>query len=311
MKGNRFAAVDIGTNTILILIAEVAHNGTFRVLHDQAEITRLGEGVDQTRRLGSEGQARSLKALKDYREKCKGLAVDEIAVVGTSALRDAENSGDFKSRLQRELGWDLRVLNGVEEASYSYLAVQKGLSLRGKEVLVVDVGGGSTELIWGREDRLYQSASLDVGSVRLTERFLPSDPVREEEYVRLIAGIDRELENLRPEWRSETHFDRMVGIAGTFTTLAAVQKKLKQYSHSEVHGSHLDQAEVKQQIRLFKGKTIAERKAIAGLEPQRADVILAGAALIDRVMEFFLMDRVVVSDQGIRYGLLYEKLAGC
>jgi exopolyphosphatase/guanosine-5'-triphosphate,3'-diphosphate pyrophosphatase len=158
---------------------------------------------------------------------------------------------------------------------------------------------------------LYRSASLDVGSVRLTERFLPSDPVREEEYGRLIASIDHDLEILRLEWGAETRFERMVGIAGTFTTLAAVQKKLARYSHSEVHGSKIDRAEVKRQIRLFKGKTIAERKAIAGLEPKRADVILAGAALVDRIMEFFLMDRVVVSDQGIRYGLLYEKLAGC
>ncbi len=310
MQGKRFAAVDIGTNTILLLIAELAHNGTLRVVHDQAEITRLGAGVDQTRRLNLDGEERSLKVLRDYRQRCRSLGVDEIAVAGTSALRDAENTGDFKSRLQRELGLDLRVLNGAEEASYSYLAVQKGLSLLGKEVLVVDVGGGSTEFIWGREDRLHRSASLDVGSVRLTERFLPSDPVREEEYDRLIAHIDHELENLRLEWSAETHFDRMVGIAGTFTTLAAVQKKLTRYSHSEVHGSHLDRAEVKRQIHLFKVKTIAERKAIAGLEPKRADVILAGAVLVDRIMELFLTDRVVVSDQGIRYGLLYEKLAG-
>ncbi len=304
----RFAAIDVGTNTILLLVAELGRGGAFQVLEDRAEIARLGEGVDRTRRIGAEGAKRSLKVLRDYLEICESLGVAELAAVGTSALRDACNAAEFQDRLKRDLDLDLRVLSGEEEASYSYLAVQKGLVLEGKELLVVDVGGGSTELIWGREGRFYRWASLDLGSVRLTERYLPSDPVLEEECSRLVMVIDRELKPLLADWGTQNCFQRMVGIAGTFTTLAAIAKGLRRYSHSEVHGSLLSRAEVQRQIRLFKSKTVAERKRIPGLEPKRADVILAGALLIHRIMALFRGEEVLVSDQGVRYGLLYEKL---
>ncbi|MBI3058241.1 MAG: Ppx/GppA family phosphatase [Deltaproteobacteria bacterium] len=305
----RFAAIDIGTNTILLLIAELESDGSFQVLDDRAEITRLGEGVDRARQIGPEGERRSLEVLKSYLETCRSLGVDEIAAVGTSALRDARNRGDFKTRLKRELDLDLRVLSGEEEAAYSYQAVQKGLALGEKEVLVVDVGGGSTELIWGKGGALHRSISLDLGAVRLTERFLLSDPVREEECARLTTAIDRELQPLLVDWGIGGGFHAIVGIAGTFTTLAAIAKGLRRYSHSEVHGSCLSRAEVVRQVQLFKGKTIAERKEIPGLEAKRADVILAGALLIERVMALFRVDQVTVSDQGIRYGLLHERLS--
>ena len=305
----RFASIDIGTNTILLLVAELEENGTFRVLEDRAEITRLGEGVDRTHRIGADGEERSVQVLNSYLERCAKLGVDEIVVVGTSALREARNARIFKARLKQELGLDLRVLSGEEEAAYSYLAVRRGLDLEENEVLVVDVGGGSTELIWGKGGALYRLISLNLGSVSLTERFLNSDPVREEECAELTRTIDRGLDPLRDDWGMEGKFNAMVGIAGTFTTLAAIEKGLRQYSHSDVHGSRLGRAEVQRQIQLFKQKTIAERKEIPGLEPKRADVILAGALLIDRIMALFRIDRVTVSDQGIRYGLLHERIA--
>lgn len=279
------------------------------MLDDRAEITRLGEGVDRTRRIGADGEDRTVQALKSYLARCRDLGVNEIVAAGTSALRDAQNAENFKLRLQQELGLDLRVLSGEEEAAYSYLAVQRGLALGEKEVLVVDVGGGSTELIWGKAGALHRSVSLELGSVRLTERFLTSDPVRDEEYAEITRVVDVELEPLRRGWQGEGRFHAMVGIAGTFTTLAAIEKGLVRYSHSEVHGSRLSRAEVQRQIELFRKRSVAERRRIPGLEPKRADVILAGAALIDRIMAFFHIDEVAVSDQGIRYGLLHERLS--
>lgn len=305
----RFAAIDIGTNAILLLVADMKADGTFRVLDDRAEITRLGEGVERTRRIGAEGEERTVEALRSYLARCRDLGANEVVTAGTSALRDAQNAGNFTLRLQQELGLDLRVLSGEEEAAYSYLAVQRGLALGEKEVLVVDVGGGSTELIWGKADALHRSVSLDLGSVRLTERFLTSDPVRDEEYAELTGAVDSELETLRRRWRVTGRFHTMVGIAGTFTTLAAIEKGLRQYSHSQVHGSRLSRTEVRRQLGLFKAESVAERRRIPGLEPKRADVILAGAVLIDRIMAFFHMDEVTVSDQGIRYGLLHERLS--
>jgi exopolyphosphatase/guanosine-5'-triphosphate,3'-diphosphate pyrophosphatase len=306
MSPSRSAFLDIGTNTILCLIAELGGAGKFAILDDLAEITRLGEGVDRSGRIGAEGEQRSIEVLRNYLERCKELGVGEIIAVGTSALRDAKNSAEVRSRFEKELGLEVRVISGDEEAAYSFLAVQKGLPLAGKELLVVDIGGGSTEFIRGNELGVSQALSVDIGSVRLTERFLRSDPVRAEECAATIAAIDREFTPLRDEWLARPSALTLVGIAGTFTTLAAVEKKLARYSHAEVHGSTLTLSEVRRQVELFQKKSVAERKTIPGLEPKRADVILAGAYLIERIMTLFRADQVVVSDQGVRYGLLHE-----
>lgn len=305
----RFAAIDLGTNTILLLVAELKEDGSFRVITDRAEIARLGEGVDKTGAISPAGEERSFATLKDYLRACKELGVDEIIAAGTSALRDARNGRAFIDRLKRELGLELRVLSGEDEARYSYLAVDRGLRLTAEDVLVVDVGGGSTEFIWAKAGALHRSASLNLGSVRLTERFFHSDPPLAEDCARMAETIDPELCALLHQRGRTGPFDVMVGIAGTFTTLAAVMKGLKNYSHSEVHGSLLALAEVERQVRLYQTKTIAERKQIAGLEPKRADVILAGALLIQRIMKLVNAEQVIVSDQGIRYGLLYERIA--
>jgi len=157
---------------------------------------------------------------------------------------------------------------------------------------VVDVGGGSTEFIWGRDRELHRWTSIQMGAVRLTERFLFSDPVREEEWSRLADAVDDTLEESLAEWKEEAVFDAMVGMGGTFTTLSAVGKALVCYSPTEVHGSFLHREEIQRQIRIFQGRTIAERREIPGLEPKRADVILAGSLLIDRIVGFFHIDRV-------------------
>ena len=308
MIARRFAFVDIGTNTILCLITELKNDGSFDVLDDLAEITRLGQGVHQTGRISPEGEERSLKVLQRYLERCKRLNVEEIIAVGTSALRDARNSAEVRARFKEQLGLDIRVISGDEEAGYSFLAVQKGLPLNRRELLVVDVGGGSTEFIRGNAAGVVEAISINVGSVRLTEQFLHSDPVQSEECEKMVVAIEKELRRLPNQWLKDSSILTLVGIAGTFTTLSAVEKKLVCYTHGEVHGSRLTLIEVRRQVALFQGKTIAERKAIPGLEPKRADVILAGACLIERIMTLFHSERVIVSDQGVRYGLLHECL---
>lgn len=308
MIARRFAFIDIGTNTILCLIAELKNDGSFDVLDDLAEITRLGQGVHQTGRISPEGEERSLKVLQRYLERCERLNVEEIIAVGTSALRDARNSAEVRARFKEQLGLDVRVISGDEEAAYSFLAVQKGLPLNRRELLVVDVGGGSTEFIRGNAAGVVEAISINVGSVRLTEQFLHSDPVQTEECEKMVVAIEKELRRLPNQWLKDSSILTLVGIAGTFTTLSAVEKKLVCYTHGEVHGSRLTLSEVRRQVALFQGKTITERKAIPGLEPKRADVILAGACLIERVMTLFHSERVIVSDQGVRYGLLHECL---
>jgi exopolyphosphatase/guanosine-5'-triphosphate,3'-diphosphate pyrophosphatase len=236
------------------------------------------------------------------------LGVGEMIAVGTSALRDAGNSVEVRRRWRVQLGLDVRVIGGDDEAAYSFLAAQRGLPLSGEELLVIDVGGGSTEFIRGNDSGVTDAVSLNLGSVRMTERFLRSDPVSAEEFAHMTSAIDSELTILGKRLGHLVGASTWVGIAGTFTTLAAVEKKLIRYSHAMVHGSDLTHVEVQRQVRLYRSKTIAERKTIPGLEPKRADVILAGACLIDRMMTLFGARRVIVSDQGVRYGLLYERL---
>jgi exopolyphosphatase / guanosine-5'-triphosphate,3'-diphosphate pyrophosphatase len=308
MTARRFAFIDIGTNSILCLIAELKIDGSFDVLDDLAEITRLGQGVHQTGRISPEGEERSLKVLQRYLERCKRLTVEEIIAVGTSALRDARNSAEVRARFKEQLGLDVRVISGNEEAVYSFLAVQQGLPLNRRELLVVDVGGGSTEFIRGNAAGVVEAISIDVGSVWLTEQFLRSDPVQTEECEKMVVAIEKELTRLPNQWLKDNSILTLVGIAGTFTTLSAVEKKLVCYTHGEVHGSRLTLTEVRRQVALFQGKTIAERKAIPGLEPKRADVILAGACLIERIMTLFHSERVIVSDHGVRYGLASRML---
>jgi exopolyphosphatase/guanosine-5'-triphosphate,3'-diphosphate pyrophosphatase len=305
---SRAAFLDIGTNTILCLIAELRDAGRFTVLADLAEITRLGRGVDQTGRISPEGERRSLEVLRCYLDCCRTLGVEQIHAVGTSALRDARNSADVRARFKKALDLDVQVLSGEEEAACSFLAVQRGLRLSEKELLVIDIGGGSTEFIWGNESGIRRATSINIGSVRLTERYLHSDPVGDDECNSMVMAIDGELRTLWDGWLKDAPSLTVVGIAGTFTTLAAVEKKLIHYSHNEVHGSWLSLAEVRRQVALYRGKTIAERKKIAGLEPKRADVILSGACLIERIMRLLRVERLWVSDQGVRYGLLYERL---
>jgi exopolyphosphatase/guanosine-5'-triphosphate,3'-diphosphate pyrophosphatase len=309
MSAPRFAFIDIGTNTILCLIAELRGGGRFRVMEDFAEITRLGQGVYQSGLIGSAGERRSREVLERYLAACKNFGVEEITAVGTSALRDARNSRDVTERWRQEIGLSVRVISGDEEAAYSFLAVQKGLTLGARELLVIDIGGGSTEFIRGNESGVARALSINVGSVRLTERFLHSDPVREDECAAMVAAIDQDLTAIREALGGSDTRLTLVGIAGTFTTLAAVEKQLTRYSHSAVHGACLKLAEIKRQVRFFQSKTIAERKRIPGLEPKRADVILAGAWLTERIMTGFGAEQIMVSDQGVRYGLLYERLA--
>jgi exopolyphosphatase/guanosine-5'-triphosphate,3'-diphosphate pyrophosphatase len=309
MSSSRCAFIDIGTNTILCLIAECGAGGEFRVLEDLAEITRLGQGVDATRRISPAGEERTRLVLGSYLDTCAKLGVQETTAVGTSALRDAENSGDVLSWWRRRLGLTVRVISGEEEAAYSFLAARQGLALAGRELLVIDIGGGSTEFIRGNAAGVSAAVSVDVGTVRLTERFVHSDPATPQECVAMTQEIDRALAPVCAGWTSDLPGLTLVGIAASFTTLVAVEKKLLAYSHGDVHGSRLALEEVRRQIPLYRARTVSQRKEIPGLHPQRADVILAGALLIERIMVLFAARHVIVSDQGVRYGLLYSKLA--
>lgn len=291
---------------MLLTIAESVHGAlgpSLAPLLERATITRLGQGVDQVRRIDREARDRTLACLRDYAAELERLGVAELAVVGTSAMRDAENGAEFIEQAERILGVAPRVVSGAEEARLTFIGALSGLDLEGP-VLVVDIGGGSTELIHGSADPLHvtDAVSLDVGSVRLTERHLHRDPPTETELALARQDVRAALRGVRrpPE---DAEF---VGVAGTVTTLVAVARQLDTYRGAAVHGQPLDAETVGNLARRLAELPLARRRELAGLEPARADVIVAGALLLDEALAWSQKQRLLASDRGVRWGILAD-----
>lgn len=308
----RVAAIDIGTNSVLLLIAEV-REGAPVPLVERATITRLGQGVDRTRTLAPEAIDRTLDCLRDYAGEITRAAPSEVLVVGTSAMRDAEGGASFRERAREILGVAPRVASGDEEAELTFLGSLSGLDLRldlRGEVLVFDVGGGSTEIIVGAAPSGPASASprekisLDMGSVRLTERHVRSDPPTAEELDRVRDDVRSQLARVpfRPS-------GAVVGVAGTVTTIAAFAKDIVPYDGTRVHGAELTLTELESAAAELARLTLDERRRLPAIDPKRADVILAGAVLTAEVMRFCSADRMIVSDRGVRWGLVSRALS--
>jgi exopolyphosphatase/guanosine-5'-triphosphate,3'-diphosphate pyrophosphatase len=232
------------------------------------------------------------------------MEVQEIFAVGTNALREAKNSEHFLKLVKEKLDLSIEVISGEEEAQLSFLAVAKDLEETEKPMLVVDVGGGSTEFILGKGDRIHQWISLPLGSVRFTEQFLHSDPVQEDEWQRMERKILELLGNI-PHSQEPLS---MVAVGGTATTLASVEQGLEEFVIKKIHHSVLKKEALKNQLLLYRSQTVEERKKIPGLPMARADVVLAGGAILYLTMEELKCPSVLVSCHGIRYGLLYKKL---
>ena len=299
----RVASIDVGTNTILLLIAEVDKGGV-KPLFEMESIVRLGEGLQKNRALSPEAMKRAVETLAGYLEHCRTMKAEKILAVGTSALREAKNSKDFLEKAKTRVGISIEVISGEEEAELSFLAVAMDLKEKERPILVVDVGGGSTEFILGKGDQIIQWMSLPIGSVRLTERFLISDPVREEEWEGMEKEIRKHLINL-PHLQEAFS---MVAVGGTATTLASVEQGLPRFIPEKIHHFVLAEEALRKQLDLYRSKTIDERRPIPGLPPARADVVLAGGSILHAAIEELQCPSVLISCHGVRYGLLYKRL---
>ena len=300
---SKVASIDIGTHTILLLIAEW-DGDNLKPLVDVETIVRLGEGLHTHRSLSEEAMDRGLQALVRYMERCQIADVRTLFAVGTNVLREARNAAEFVRRVHERLGLSIEVISEEEEALYSFLAVTKDLGDLTKPTLVIDVGGGSTELILGRGGQIEQSVSLPLGAVRCTEQFLHSDPVQDGEWRTMERTIREKLtKGPRP-----VEPVSMVLVGGTATTLASVEQGLEEFSFEKIHSFILTREALKNQLSLYRSRTIAERKTIHGLPPARADVILAGGTILYMAMEELDCSSAIVSCHGVRYGVLYKKL---
>jgi len=301
----RFAGIDIGTLTCRLLIADLAPGHPLTELRSDRRILRLGEGVDQTKRLSPAAMDRVLACLQEWRNVINSYHVEAIAVVATSAVRDAANQDDFLEQVKREAGFDVEVISGEEEARRTLLGIRSGLPTGVTDILALDIGGGSTEFILDRPGQKPITRSIDIGVVRLCERVLQHDPPTAEELQQAREWVTRETKAAvagMADYQQAT----FVGTAGTVTSLAAMAQKLPIYEPARIHNYQLNLEMICDLERTLLNRTKAERVGLPGLERNREEVIAAGAIIIRTIMETLGRQSVLVSDLGLREGVLID-----
>jgi len=294
------AAIDIGTNTILLLIVE--KDGGFRDVLDVSTIVRLGEGLANSGSLSPQAMSRTMDALKRYVDMAASQGVARLFCVGTAALREAANREEFLASVREAFGFDVEIISTREEAYYTYLSVRDDEKVRGDKMSIVDIGGGSTEIIGGSEREFMGYVSLPMGSVRLTDAFVAHDPPLAEEMDRVASHIKENLFQM-------TYADGsvLIGTGGTVTNIASMIIGSEEYDKERVHGFAVELPALKKLIASLAVLTSDRRKLVTGMEPGREDIIVQGALILKEIMENGGFDRCIVSAAGVRYGVIYEK----
>jgi exopolyphosphatase/guanosine-5'-triphosphate,3'-diphosphate pyrophosphatase len=301
--GTRFAVIDVGTNSVKFCIGEREQDGSWRTIVDRAEVTRLGEGLAEDGRLGSEPIERTARAIAAMAEEARGEGAQQIAAVGTAGMRIAPNAAELIEAVKERCGVEIEVISGDEEARLSYVAVMAGLpDVRGA-LAVFETGGGSSQFTFGDERDVDDRFSENVGAARFTEQFGLDGVVSAEVVDEARAAIATDLTRLDTRPRP----DLVVGMGGAVTNMAAVKHQLEQYDPAVVQGSVLDRSEIEDQIELYRTRSADERRGITGLQPGRAEVILAGACIVATVLDLLGRASLTVSDRGLRHGLLVER----
>jgi len=299
----RYAVIDVGTNSVKFHIAERVAGGSMRKVVDRAEMTRLGEGLEERGGIGPEAVERTATAIANMVGEAKRNGALAIAAVGTAGLRIARNSASVIAAIRTRTSIPIEVISGEEEGRLAYLAVKAGLGVPEGALVVFDTGGGSSQFTFGHGTRVDERFSVDVGAVRYTERFRLDNVVSSGALSDALAAIAADLSRI--EGRPAP--DVLVAMGGAITNIASVKHGLKTYDPDIVQGTVLDRTEIDRQIELYRSRNTAERRAIVGLQPKRADVILAGACIVRTVMDKLRQNAVKVSDRGLRHGLLVER----
>lgn len=308
---SRVAAVDIGTNSVRLLVAEPSTSGDgISTIDRRMRITRLGQGVDAARRLHPDAIARTLAVLEEYRSAIDDLGAGAVRVAATSAARDAANRDELFGAVRDVLGVEPELLSGADEAALSFAGATAGLHGRDLEppYLVLDIGGGSTELVVGT-DAPTGVLSLDVGSVRLTEQLLHTDPPAPEELSNAVAVVRDHLADADRELPAAAGARTLVGVAGTITTIAAIELGIPEYDPDRIHHFVLTRAAAEDVFRTLATETLEERRQNPGLDPGRADVIVGGAVVLVGVLRHYGFSELLVSERDILDGLAASLLA--
>jgi exopolyphosphatase/guanosine-5'-triphosphate,3'-diphosphate pyrophosphatase len=297
----RVAVIDMGSNSTRLLVADVKH-GTVREVTRQTRITRLAQGVDATGRLADEAVERVLAALADYRAEIDRLGAESVTALATSAVRDAANGEEFRTLLRERFGFDARILSGDEEARLSFLGATSARRRGGDPTLVLDIGGGSTEFVVGvpGEPPMFH-VSAQAGAVRQTERYITADPPPPADLERLATEVRGIIEDAVPEdLRRSTGSG--IAVAGTATSVAAIDQELAPYDPERVHGYRLELGAVEQALAHLAAIPEAERREVRGLHPDRAPTIVAGVVILIEAMRAFGLEAIETSEADILYG---------
>ena len=299
----RYAVIDAGTNSIKFHIGERDLEGRWRTVVDRAELTRLGEGLAQQGVIIDAALERTAAAIAGMVDEAKRHGVRAIAAVGTAGLRIARNGNEVVAAIQARTGVDIEVISGEEEGRLAYLAAKSGLGLNTGSLVVFDTGGGSSQFTFGHDSSVDERFSVEVGAVRYTEHYKLDGVVPPGVLQEAMAAISADLSRIdgRPVP------DALVAMGGAVTNITAVRHRLAPYDPAVVQGTVLDRAEIDRQIELYRSRDADARRAIIGLQPKRAEVILAGACIIRTVMEKLGKGSLTVSDRGLRHGVLAER----
>jgi exopolyphosphatase / guanosine-5'-triphosphate,3'-diphosphate pyrophosphatase len=302
----RYAVIDVGTNSVKFHIGERRADGTWQTVVDRAEVTRLGEGFADDGRITPAALERTIEAISGMAAEARRDGVVAIAAVGTEAVRSAKNSAEARTMIHDRTRIRVEPIPGEEEARLAYVAAVSSLGLRGSGLVAFDTGGGSSQFTFGDGTQIDEQFSVPVGAARYTERFGLDRAVSAATIQEALAAIATDLQRLdaRPSPNA------LVGMGGTLTNMTAVKHELAIYDPDRVHGTVLDRAEIDRQIELFRARDADGRRTIVGLQPKRAEVILAGACVVRAVLEKLGADSVTVSDRALRHGLLVERFGG-
>ncbi len=299
----RYASIDVGTNSVKFHIGERTSEGGWRPIVDRSDVTQLGEGLAGSGVIGAAALERTTRALTGMVEEARSRRVRAIAAVGTAGMRIAANSAEVIASIEAATGVTIAVITGEEESRIAYLAVLAGLPAPDGTLCVFDTGGGSSQFTFGVGATVDERWSVDVGAVRFTERFGLAEAVSVETLHTALGAIAADLARLagRPAPKA------LVGMGGAVTNLTAVMLALESYDADRIQGAVLTRGEVARQIEVYRSTDAHGRRSVAGLQPQRAEVILAGACVVATVMDLLGQESLTVSDRGLRHGLLVEK----
>lgn len=303
----RLAAIDIGSNSVRLIVAEAVRGGNYRILDEEREPTRLGRSVGRDGNLDAESMEQTLAALNTFQQIAAGFQAESLRVIATCAIREAGNGPAFCQRIREEIGLEVEVISGEQEGRYAFSSVQHAFDLSGKNVIVADIGGGSTEIVFSTGEMIEEIYSTPLGAVRLTERFAANGETDiAEVFPKLESDIADCLKRMTTKPPFAPHF--MVGCGGTFTTLADLLMASQRGSDKEVAGFRASHADVRHLLDRLRKMPVRGRRSLPGMTPDRADIIVAGIAIIDAMMKRFRVNTLIVHSRGVRDGLLREMI---